>query len=79
MGVLARCWHSHRARPIVVEVGEFVGEPLALVWGQLAVVFDHHVVRRCHCTLVDLLRDYQEVIPKGNLFLLTIYNTNTDL
>lgn len=65
MRVLAGGWHSDGARPIVVQMAHFVRQPLALVGCHTAVVVDDDVVSWGYGTLVDLLRDDQEVVPGG--------------
>lgn len=56
VGVLTRCWYTHRARPVVVQVAHFVGQTLALVWCHVAVIVNDDVVSWRHCSLVNFLR-----------------------
>ena len=58
-------WNPHRARPIVVHVGEFVGEPLDNVHRESRLVMDHDQVGWGNSPLVHLLGDQVEVVPGG--------------
>merc|ERR1719320_2251413 len=61
MSVLARSWHPNRPRPVVVHVGQLVGQPLDGVRRQGRRLFDHHKVGWSHCPLADGLW-YQEKV-----------------
>ena len=52
------------ARPVVVEMGELVGERLDVLWQQAGGIL-HHIVRGwVDSALVHRLRDKEEVVPK---------------
>ncbi len=50
-------------RPVVVEMAQFVGEPLHLVRTQAHCIPHNVVVRWRHCALAYTLRYQEEVIP----------------
>ena len=62
--VLAGRGHAHSAGPVVVEVGQLVGQPLQLVGGEPALVHDDVVAGGVHCPLPHRLGDEEEVIPE---------------
>lgn len=63
MRVLARRGHSDRSWPVVVQMAEFVRQPLAVVGRQFIVVVDDDVVGRRDSALGHLLRCDQEIVP----------------
>ena len=66
MRILARSGHPDSSRPVVVEVGELVGERLDVLGHETRCVL-HHVVRGwIDSALVHRLRDQEEVIPREN-------------
>ena len=73
MSILAGGRHPDRARPVVVEVGELVGERLDVLWQQPGGVLHYVVGGRVDGALVHRLRDEEEVIPKQN-----VVNTKKD-
>ena len=66
MSILAGGRHPDRARPVVVEVGELVGERLDVFWQQPGGVLHYVVGGRVDGALVHRLRDKEEVVPKQN-------------
>ena len=60
--ILARSGHPDRARPVVVEVGELVGERLDVLRKQLRGVFHHIVGGRVEGALVHRVRHKEEVV-----------------
>ena len=52
------------ARPVVVEVGELVGERLDVFWQQAGGVLHYIVGGWVDSALVHRLRDKEEVVPK---------------
>ena len=67
MSILARSRHPDSSRPVVVEVGELVGERLDVLWQQPGGVLHYVVGGRVDGALVHRLRDEEEVIPKQNV------------
>lgn len=55
VSVLARRWYSNRSRPIIVQMAQFVAQPLHLVWLKLACIVKNDVMRRVDGTLPDVL------------------------
>ena len=67
VSILAGGRHPDRARPVVVEVGELVGERLDVLWQQPGGVLHYVVGGGVDRALVHRLRDEEEVIPKQNV------------
>ena len=62
--ILARSRHPDSARPVVVEMGELVGERLDVLRQQPRGVLHHIVGGRVDSALVHRLRHEEEVVPK---------------
>ena len=62
--ILARSRNPHSSRPVVVEVGELVGECLDVFRHQAGGVLHHIVGGGVDSALVHRLRDKEEVVPK---------------
>ena len=67
MSILARSRHPDSSRPVVVEVGELVGERLDVLRQQPGGVLHYVVGGGVDGALVHRLRDKEEVIPKQNV------------
>ena len=67
VSILAGGRHPDRARPVVVEVGELVGERLDVLRQQPGGVLHYVVGGGVDRALVHRLRDEEEVIPKQNV------------
>ena len=65
--ILARSGNPDSARPVVVKVGELVGERLYMLRHQAGGVLHHIVGGWVDSALVHRLRDEEEVIPKQNV------------
>ena len=66
MSILARSRHPDSSRPVVVEVGELVGERLDVLRQQPGGVLHYVVGGGVDGALVHRLRDEEEVIPEQN-------------
>ena len=64
MGVLARSWDTHSAWPVVVEVGQLVGQLLDVLGRQAGGVLDDVVAGGVDGALPHRLGDQEEVVPK---------------
>ena len=62
--VLTGSGHTHSAGPVVVEVGQLVGQPLQLVGREPALVHDDVVAGRVNCPLPHRLGNEEEVVPE---------------
>lgn len=49
-------------RPVVIQVAQFVGQFLDVIWLQIGSVPDDIVMRWCHCSLVDTLWHKEKVV-----------------
>ena len=66
--ILAGRRHPHSSRPVVVEVGELVGESLDVLGQQPGGVLHHVVGGGVHSALVHRLRHKEEVVPAQDAF-----------
>ena len=64
MRILARSGDPDSAGPVVVKVGELVGERLYMLRHQAGGVLHHIVGGGVDSALVHRLRDKEEVVPK---------------
>ena len=64
MGVLAGRRHAHRARPVVVEVRQLVGQLLDVLGRQAGGVLDDVVAGGVDGALPHRLGDQEEVVPE---------------
>ena len=62
--ILAGRGHPHSSRPVVVEVGELVGQSLDVLWHQAGGVLHYVVGCGVHSALVHRLGHEEEVVPK---------------
>ena len=65
VGVLARGRHPDRPRPVVVHVGELVGEPLHVVRLHVLAAVHDNVVRWGHRAVPHVLGHQEKVVPVG--------------
>ena len=66
MRVLAGRRHAHRPRPVVVEVGQLVGQLLDVLGRQARGVLDDVVAGGVDGALPHRLRDQEEVVPEDD-------------
>ena len=64
MSILARSRNPHSARPVVVKMGELVGESLDVLGHQTGGVLHYVVGCGVHSALVHRLGHEEEVVPK---------------
>jgi len=62
MCILTWSWHTHCPWPVVVQMGQLIGQPLQVTWLQPRVVLDDIVGGWIHSSLSDGLRYKEEVV-----------------
>ena len=67
MSVETRRRRPHAARPIVVQISEFISEALDIIRGEMRSVLENHVMRRSHGALVHELRHEEEIGTDASL------------
>ena len=76
MSILARSRNPHSARPVVVKMGELVGESLDVLGHQTGGVLHYVVGCGVHSALVHRLGHEEEVVPRR--WIKTIIEANKE-
>ena len=61
--ILARSGNPDSARPVVVQVTQFVGQLLQVIWGEARVIPDHIIGRWVDSALSHTLGHKEKIIP----------------